>query len=80
MLYANGDKEFDVSLDAANCDNNFYRCEGGPLAEDRIGQRSPPSCSDGMTVTGGTDNDAKREKCPRQRILEECKRYFEQSR
>ncbi len=63
-LHANGDKEFDVSLDAANCDNNFYRCKGGPLAEDRMGQRSPPSCSDGMTVTGGTDNNAKREKCP----------------
>ncbi len=50
--------------------------------------------SDGMTMTRGTDNDAKREKCRRQRILEEratkigkarkryfaCKRYLEQSR
>ncbi len=67
-LHANGDKELDVSLDAANCNDYFDGCEGEPLAEDRTGQRSPPSCSGGMTVTGGTDNNEKREKSRRQRI------------
>ena len=63
-LHANEDNEFDVSLDAANCNNEIY---------------------DQMTVTGGTDNNAKEEKIRRQKILEEratkirdaCKRYFE---
>ncbi len=55
-LHANEDKELDVSLDAANCDDDFCGCEGGPLAEYRMGQRSPPSSSDGMTMTRGMDN------------------------
>jgi len=66
-LHANEDNEFDVSLDAANCNNDFY---------------------DQMTVTGGTDNNAKEEKIWRQKILEQeratklrdaRKRYFERN-